>query len=78
MKKETESNNVTVPVKVGALIAKRRMEISMTQSELASKSGIGNASSISRIERGHISITISTLNILCEALECKSSDILNF
>ena len=54
-----------------------RVELRLTQKELADKSGL-SMNYISRIERADVSPTLETLEKLIKALKIKSSDILSF
>ncbi|UOO82970.1 helix-turn-helix domain-containing protein [Uruburuella testudinis] len=62
--------------KIGAMIAKYRKAAGITQAELAEKLELSN-DAISRLERGHISLTVSRLFELAEIFECDAADLLN-
>ena len=62
---------------ISSNIRNRRIELRMTQKELADKCGL-STNYISRIERAEVSPTINTLEKLVKALKSKSSDILTF
>jgi len=57
-----------IEIVLGHEIMLRRKELGMSQSELASKSGIQQAN-ISRIERGQTNITINQLKRIANALD---------
>lgn len=69
MKKETGSNNKNLSKAVGALIAARRKELGLTQSELSERIDI-EQESMSRIETGAITPTLNRLFSLANALDC--------
>jgi len=64
-KKRTEFEIKAKAFAIGALLKEARKEISMTQEELANKTGT-KKSFISRIENGHSDIQLSTLYKLVE------------
>ena len=51
-------------------IKNRRKELGMTQSELASKTGYSNNSSIATVESGKVDLPLSKINEFAAALEC--------
>lgn len=58
-------------------IRNRRLELDdVTQSELASRSGVGRAT-IANIERGRQAVTVSTLFLLSRAMQIDAGDLLN-
>ncbi len=58
------------------MIAKHRKAAGITQAELAEKLELSN-DAISRLERGHISLTVARLFELAEIFECDAADLLN-
>lgn len=54
---------------VGKQIAKKRKELSLTQSELAKRCGI-QRSTLSKIESGYYSASIDALYVIAQELEC--------
>lgn len=57
-------------------IRKIRVELSMTQEELAQLSGVTRAT-ISKLESGEeVEVKIGTLKAIANALECKVSDLI--
>jgi transcriptional regulator with XRE-family HTH domain len=62
-------NNEQERKRIGAEITARRMEIGMTQMELAEKTGI-QQSHISRIEAGRYSVRFDTLQQIAEFPGC--------
>lgn len=58
-------------------IRDRRMDLRLTQKELADKSGL-STNYISRIERSDVSPSVDTLEKLTKALKIKSSELLPF
>ena len=54
-------------------IKRRRIELGLSQSELASKVGYKDKGSISRIENGKIDLTQSAIEEFANALECTPS-----
>ncbi|MCX7192357.1 MAG: helix-turn-helix transcriptional regulator [Proteobacteria bacterium] len=69
MKNETEAGNKKLSKAVGALIATRRKALGLTQSELAEQVNI-EQESMSRIETGTITPSLSRLVSLADALDC--------
>lgn len=65
----------TYPSIVGQLIAKKRLEQRMEQTEIAQKVGV-TQSTWSRIERGESAFTIEQLVKAADALHCKPHEIL--
>lgn len=58
------------------MIAKYRKAAGITQAELAEKLELSN-DAISRLERGHISLSVSRLLELAEIFECDAAELLN-
>lgn len=63
--------------KFGTNLKKARVQASMTQKEIAEKSGL-HVNFIARIERGEENPTYETIERIVKALKIKSSDILPF
>jgi transcriptional regulator with XRE-family HTH domain len=61
--------------KFGQFVFKKRTELGMTQSKLASLIG-NNAQNISRLERGEVSPTLYWLTLLAKAFEMKLSELI--
>lgn len=61
--------------KFGQFVSKKRTELGMTQSKLASLIG-NNAQNISRLERGEVSTTLFWLTMLAKAFEVKLSELI--
>ena len=61
--------------KCGEFVYKKRSELGMTQSKLASLIG-NNAQNISRLERGEVSPTLYWLTLLAKAFEVKLSELI--
>jgi transcriptional regulator with XRE-family HTH domain len=59
--------------KVGRRIKVRRVELGMTQAELASKLSVGQ-SNLSYIERGERDVSVSLLAEIAEALKCRPEE----
>jgi transcriptional regulator with XRE-family HTH domain len=62
--------------KFGQFVSKKRIELGMTQSKLASLIG-NNAQNISRLERGEVSPTLYWLTLLAKAFEMKLSELID-
>ena len=60
---------------VGRRIKVRRVELGMTQAELAEKLTVGQ-SNLSYIERGERDVSVSLLDEIARALKCKPEDFL--
>lgn len=58
---------------VGRRIRVRRVELGMTQAELADQISVGQ-SNLSYIERGERDVSISLLDEIAKALKCKPED----
>ena len=58
---------------VGRRIKVRRVELGMTQAELAEKLSVGQ-SNLSYIERGERDVSVSLLAEIAEALKCKPEE----
>lgn len=56
--------------RVGRRIKVRRVELGMTQAELAQKLSVGQ-SNLSYIERGERDVSVSLLDEIAKALRCK-------
>ncbi|AXI03622.1 helix-turn-helix domain-containing protein [Aquirhabdus parva] len=65
----------SVPALIGSLLAKRRIERDLSQTEAAHFLDIGN-SSWSRIENGESSLTIEQLFSICHGMDLKPSGFL--
>lgn len=64
--------------KVYANIKARRLELGMTQAELAAKCGYSDHTTINRIEKGKHDITISKLKQIASALDTTPLDLLGW
>lgn len=62
-------------MKVGKLIRTRRMELGLTQKELAERCGYTNKSTISRIESGERDIPVTQLKKIAAALGMEPEDL---
>jgi transcriptional regulator with XRE-family HTH domain len=62
---------------VGKRIKELRVEKGFSQEELANEADIP-LSQIGRIERGETNPTVSTIYVICKALEIKLPDFFNF
>jgi len=58
---------------IGRRIKVRRVELGMTQGELAEKLSVGQ-SNLSYIERGKRDVSLSLLDEIARALKCKPED----
>lgn len=65
-------------IKVGRFIKKRRLELNMTQEELALKSGFGSKASISQIESGKHGIPKAKILLVAKALKTKPEYIMGW
>ena len=63
-------------VNLGDKIRKRRIELGMTQNELALRSGYTSRSSINKLELGHVDPSISKIYELSEALEMSPAELI--
>ena len=61
---------------LGKRIGERRRALAWTQAQLAERMGC-DAETISRFERGVNLPSITTLQLMCEALCCRASDLLD-
>lgn len=61
--------------KFGLFVAKKRINLGLTQSDLASMLG-NNAQNISRLERGEVSPTLYWLKNLSEAFDVKLTQLI--
>lgn len=59
-------------------IKSRRQELGLTQSELATKVGYTNKSTIATIEAGKINLPLSKIREFAVALECSASDLMGW
>lgn len=59
-------------------IKDRRLALGMTQTDLALKVGYSEKSSIARIEKGEIDLTIPKIKEFAKALDCTPSDLLGW
>jgi DNA-binding Xre family transcriptional regulator len=75
---QEEEISVTQNKYIGFRITQLRKAKKMKQRELAEKVGYINISFLCQIENGHKACTLERLKMICEALDCKSSDILPF
>ena len=57
--------------KVYENIKNRRLELNMTQAELAKKCGYKDHTTINKIEKGHVDISIGKLKQIAKALEIR-------
>ena len=63
---------------VGLAIRKRRKELGLSQSELASRLGYKDHSTLAKVEMGVNDITVDTLFKYAEALGLSATDLLNY
>lgn len=70
-------NNSKVQSKIGENIKAARLDINMTQIEVAKKAEV-SANYYARIERGEVNPSIETLEAILKVLKIKSSKILPF
>jgi len=70
-------NNSKIQSKIGENIKAARLDISMTQIEVAKKAEV-SANYYARIERGEVNPSIETLEAILKVLKIKSSKILPF
>jgi len=63
--------------KIGKNLKKARLEIGMTQAEVAESADL-NANYYARVERGEETLSMKTLKTICKILKVKSSEILDF
>ena len=61
--------------KVCSRLKARRLEMDITQNELAERAGL-ERKTINRIEMGHYSPSIKTLFMLCSAMRFKPAEVL--
>ena len=59
-------------------IKKRRLELGMSQEELAHKAGYTDRSSIAKIELGKVDISLETLKKIAAALDIEPLDLLDW
>ena len=59
-------------------IRKRRIELGMSQQQLADLTGYGDRSSIAKIEKGLVDLSQSKLEIFAAALKMKPSDLMGW
>lgn len=64
--------------KIGLAIKRRRKELDLSQSELASRLGYKDHSTLAKVETGVNDITIDTLFKYAEALGLSATDLLNY
>lgn len=62
-------------MKVGTLIKQRRLELGLSQKELAVRCGYADRSAISRIESGERDIPVRQLKKIAEALGMEAEDL---
>ena len=62
-------------MKVGTLIKQRRLELGLSQKELAERCGYADRSAISRIESGERDIPVSQLKKIAAALGMETEDL---
>ena len=67
----------TFLVKLGKHVKKVRLEAGFTQEELANEIGI-EISQISRIERGILNTSVSTIHAIASALEVETKSLFDF
>ncbi len=72
---DLKTNKTKLAKSVGALVATRRKAIGLTQAELAEKLGI-EQESMSRIETGNITPSLTRLVSLADALNCSVESLL--
>jgi transcriptional regulator with XRE-family HTH domain len=63
--------------KIGNNLKKARLEIGMTQVEVAESADL-NANYYARVERGEETLSMKTLKTICIILKVKSSEVLDF
>jgi transcriptional regulator with XRE-family HTH domain len=63
---------------VGLAIRKRRKELGLSQSELASRLGYKDHSTLAKVETGGNDITVDTLFKYAEALDISATDLLSY
>lgn len=59
-------------------IKSRRLELGLTQTDLALKVGYSEKSSIARIEKGEIDLPLSKVKEFANALNCSASDLMGW
>ena len=59
-------------------IKKRREELGMTQRELASKCGYKDNSTIAKMEKGHVDITVGRLKQIAKILDIDPVELLGW
>ena len=59
-------------------IKDRRIELGLTQTELAEKTGYSNKSSIASIELGKVDLPLSKIKTFAAALDCSASDLMGW
>lgn len=57
-------------------IKKRRLEIGMSQEELAQKTGYTSRSSIAKIEKGEVDLQLSKIKLFANALRVSQSELM--
>ena len=63
-----------IKINLDVMMAKRKISLN----ELSEKVGVANVN-LSKLKNGHVSaIRFSTLEAICEALDCQPGDILEF
>jgi len=75
MKRKSEADEKELAQVVGALIAARRKTIGLTQAQLAEKMDV-EKETVSRMETGVISPTLTRLAQLAKLLDCQVSDLI--
>lgn len=63
---------------IGEIIRKRRLELGMTQAELAKKVGYTSKVAVTMIENGNNSIPLSKVELFAEALQTTTRELLKF
>lgn len=63
---------------VGQNIRNRRLELKMTQTDLAEKLGLKNKCSISDVENGRTDITTERVRKFADALSCSPADLMGW
>ena len=74
--KFTEESEVYVMLKLYENIKNRRLELGMTQTQLAEKLGYADKSMIAKIEKGLVDIPLSKIMAFAEALRMDPGDLM--
>lgn len=71
-----ENSNVPISKIIGQNIRRKRLELELSQSQLARKIGTNGKTTIADVESGRTNMNIITLIRYAKALECKLEDLL--